>query len=275
MKLHKVAQRFNNTPCNDAYTGEFVFYGQFDVYPEAVRDGISTQRRVLELAPHTQIPPRRTVSYEDTVWIIGERNIDVFRGKVIREKFPVQKSNGLATVKTMKEVAEGLAGFQAHAGAVFSRTAKQVEESSGEFVQMTMYFANVETIRPSNIIEQSGRYYIVREQYQATAGHLGVLTEELEQPFIEEVESSGEYDPITETYKPGGVIRIVRLRWQTDFQYFSQMTPTFERGDMQVVTSVQSEVEVGSVLDLSDGPWKVVRVDLRNEVKYLHLRRDA
>ena len=89
------------------------------------------------------------------------------------------------------------------------------------------------------------------------------------------MESSGEYDPITETYKPGGVIRIVRLRWQTDFQYFSQMTPTFERGDMQAVTSVQSEVEVGTVLDLSDGPWKVVRVDLRNEVKYLHLRRDA
>lgn len=275
MKLHKVAQRFNNTPCNDAYTGEFAFFGQFDVYPEAVRDGISTQRRVLELAPYTVVPTRRVVEYEGTYWIIGERNIDVFRGKIIREKYPVQKSNGLATVKTMRQMVESLSGYEAHAGAVFTRTAKQVEESSGEFVQMTMYFANNEKLAPSNIVEQNGKFYIVREQYEASAGHLGVLVEELDQPFRETVESTGEYDPITETYQPGETITLLRLRWQTDFQYFSQMTPKFERGDMQAVTSETHDVETGTILSLSDGPWKVLRVDSRNDVKYLHLRRDG
>lgn len=274
MKLHRVAKRFNDTPCRDAYTGELLFKGQLGVYTEAVRDGITTQRRVLELAPDTELPPRGVIEFEGENWILGGGNIDTFKGTTIREKFPIHESKGLANVMNPLQFLEGEDGTLAHAGFVFVKTNKEVEESSNEFNQSTMYFSMSEQIKAHQIITQNDRTYIVKETYPATAGHLGVIVEEIDEPALEVVETKGRRNPITEQYEEGQKITIARLRWQTDFQYFSKMTPTFTRGDIQVITATTNAMKVGDKLTLRDGVWMVISRDIRDEVQYLHLRRD-
>lgn len=275
MKLSRVAQRFNDTPCNDSYTGEFLFHGQLGVYTEAVRDGITTQRRVLELAPNTELPDRKVVEFEGVHWIIGEGNIDTWKGKTVREKFAIQKSVGLANVATPLQFLNEEDGLLAHAGIVYVKTNKETEISSGEFIQSTMFLARSETVTSGQLVELDGRTYIAKESYLAAAGHLGVVVEELQTPIRDEAATKGKYNPITEEYEDGPTIKVVRLRWQSDFEYFSLMTPTFERGDMRAITLQEPKLKNGDKLNLSDGEWIVINREGKGETQHLHLRRSA
>ena len=51
MRLHDAALHFNNMPCNDGYSGAFLYNGQLVLYDDSRRDSESTERRILELDP--------------------------------------------------------------------------------------------------------------------------------------------------------------------------------------------------------------------------------
>lgn len=274
MKLSRVAQRFNDTPCRESYTGDFLFNAQLGVYTDAVRDGVTTQRRILELAPDLVPPARRTIEFEGVHWILGLGNIDTWKGRAIRTKYPIHQSMGLANVMTPLELLSGTEGLRAHAGLVFTKTNKEVEESSNEYSQSTMYFSTSEPVMPEHIIRLNADHYITKETYPATAGHLGVIVEKVDEPILEVAQTQGKRNPITEQYEPGPDISVIRLRWQTDFQYYSLMTPTFERGDMKAITLSTPVHKVGDKLTMSDGVWKIISNDKKMGVQHLHMRRD-
>ena len=105
MKLTNVASFFDRLPCKDAYTGKVVFKGQFDLFNEAVRDGLGAMRRVLSVAPSVRIPPRKSIDTSDgKVWIVGESHPDYFDDGPIRVKYVLHQADGLATLQTFAEV---------------------------------------------------------------------------------------------------------------------------------------------------------------------------
>ena len=47
MRLHLAAQHFNRMPCNDGYTGAFLYNGQLGLFDDSKRDSESQKMRWL------------------------------------------------------------------------------------------------------------------------------------------------------------------------------------------------------------------------------------
>lgn len=274
MKLSNVAKYFNNTKFYDAYTGLELGVGQLDVYDDSKRDGLTAQRRVFEVAPGTSLPPRLAINFLGLNWLVGVTELDAFKGAVIREKHVLHQAEDLAHVSTIKQTLQEAEPHEAFAARVWVKSSSEVEISSRKYNQLNIYFSRAEDIQPDQLVSMAGKLHTVMAVYPAAAGHLVALAEELEDGAVETgmLKSEGKWDPITETYTAANKpLRVVKLRWQSDFIYYSQATPNFERGDMQVA-ALESPVN-GATLTLSDGDWQVYATQQRNGIHYLHLRR--
>lgn len=276
MKLKNVAKYFNTTVCRDAYTGGFLFNGQLDVYSEGVRDGVTVQRRVLEVAPGTLVPTRRAIEFGGDYWLMGTDNFDIWKGEHIRDKYALHKASGLAQVQPLTAFFNGALPLKAYAGGVWIKTAKQIDEDSEEFNQSAVYFARGEDVQPNQIVYLEGRYHHVREVYPSTAGHQAALVETIEEPFQGTlvVESAG-LDPRTELPIAGANYPALRLRWQSDFRYLSQITPKFETGDTQLVIAAANNVKPGALVSFDGDKYIVVNSQIQRGVRYVHARYRA
>lgn len=274
MKLSKVAQYFNKSQFYDAYTGLGLGFGQLDVFDDSKRDGLTAQRRIFEVAPGTQLPPRLAISFHGASWLVGVTEMDAFKGDLIREKHVLHQSEGLAKVTTLKELLEDTAPYEAHAARVWTKSSSEVEIGSGKFNQLQIFFSRAEAIKPNTLIDLGGFLHTVMTVYPAAAGHLVAVSEQLEDGAVETgiVKTQGKWDPIEEKYAEANTpLKLVKLRWQSDFEYHSQGTEDFKRGDIQAAAlTAQTN---NTTITLADGDWKVVASQPRNNVHYLHLRR--
>lgn len=273
MDLAMAATFFNDTKCSDAYTGQYLYDGQLDVYTEGVRDGVAVQRRVLELAPGLMPPDRRCVVVEGEPWILGVRNVDSFRGDVIRQKFAMHRSEGVGTYQSLYGVLTQAEPVQAHMGRVWTRTIKEINEDSDETNMLTIYMALYETVQARQIISIGGANHIVKETYPSTAGFRAAVVEQIEGDLVVDlvVESKG-MDPVTEQPIPGQTYKALALRWQSDFKYHSQMTPKFQPGDVQFVVEETADIVNGSVFTAVGQRWRAQNVahDQGQQVKFVH-----
>ncbi len=274
MRLSQVVRYFNHSKFFDSYTGEELGVGQLDVFDETKRDGLTAQRRIFEVAPDVDMPPRMAIQFHDENWIVGLREIDAFKGKVLRHKHVLHQAEGLAEYSTIKQLLEDAIPTKAYAARVWTKSSSEVEISSEKFAQLQIYFSRAENVRPNQIIKLSGKLHTVMSVYPAAAGHLVASSEELEDEALEvgNVPGTGQWNPITEQYEGGSTqVKLLRLRWQSDFAYYSEATPDFERGDLQA--ACMTRLTNGTEIELSDGNWTVKASQEREGVYYLHLRR--
>lgn len=272
MKLSDVVKRFNQTPFFDAYTGIKLGVAQLDVFNDSMRDGMTVQRRVLEVEPGAQQPSRGVVEFHNTAWLTGITQLDSFKGSVIRKKWVLHKAEELASIFSLKNLLSDLNPIQAYAALVWEKTNSEVEIGSSRHNQLSIYLARAEDVPTDSIIWINGVYYTVLSSYPTAAGHQAAVSEQIEPNPLETITTKGDqWDPITETWTGGSTFKVFRLRWQSDFQYYSQATPNFERGDLQAASLERPKN--GTQLEMSDGTWAVVGSQERNDVFYLHLRR--
>lgn len=273
MKFRDAIQRFNQTPFHDAYSGEELGYAQLDVFNDSMREGPTAQRRVLEVSVDQQPPTRRAVTFHDTTWLTGLEQLDAFRGEVVRKKWVLQKAELKPTYYSLRELLEEGNGVDFYAAKIWEKTNAQVEISSAKFNQLVIYSGITEDIQRDYIVKEGNTYYTVMSVYEGATGHLASVVEQLDPDPLETVEMGQKvWDPITETYTGSGEeVTILKLRWQSDFEYHSLNTPTFERGDLQVACLKDQPIE--TTLELNEGTWRVVNSQQRNNVYYLHLRR--
>ncbi len=275
MKLSKAAKYFNRTKFFDAYSGEELGTGQLDVFDESKRDGLTAQRRVFEVAPGAALPTRLTIQFHGLNWLVGVTEMDAFKGAVIREKHVLHQAEGMARVSTVKQLLEATDPHEAYAARVWVKSTSEAEISSGKFNQLQIFFSRAEHIPNNSIVDMGGRLHTIMASYPATAGHLAAVAEELDTGALEVgLIKKSAMDPVTEIETDVNIpITVLKLRWQSDFTYFSQASETFKRGDMQAVALTAPAN--GTRITLVEGNWTVISTQFRSDVHYLHLRRGA
>ena len=273
MKLSRVVKYFNNTPFYDAYTDEHLGMGQLDVYDDSKRDGLTAQRRVFEVDVGTKMADRGVIQFMNERWLVGVREMDIFRGKVHREKYVLHQAEELINYHSIKELLNDEEGVKAYAARVWAKTSAQVEISSEKFNQMQIFTSRSESVGIGDIFSFTNKQYIVTEVYPATAGHQAAISEELEPDSLEVgAITAQKFNPITDTYETtDSPIKLLRLRWQSNFDYLSLGSQLFERGDMQA--AMLTELDAGTEIVLLDGKWVVQEVVQKRGVFYHHLRR--
>lgn len=263
MRLHDVANVFNNLVCNDAYTGEFLVMGQLAPYDDNKRDGLMAERRVMSLSPAEVIPYRRVIAAVGTQYIIGHGSSDDFRGTVIRTGYVAHEATCLSQIRTIEQVCLNQAGFTAYAGRVWVKDLAYTQGGSNLNSENDLHFASTEPIVNDLLATFNGRLNVVRSVNFGAGGTLVATCEQLDEPTVETATVLiGTYDPVADATTGSPIsIKVVRMQWQSLFTYRNSAAPKFLPGDIQVaVAKSAATVVAGSTLTLSDGSWRVESV---------------
>lgn len=270
MDIADVANYFNQMPCHDGYTGQYLFDGQLGLYDDVRNDTVVSERRVLSLEPGVQIPTRRVIECNGVRFILGHRNADSFQGVTIRDGFVVHESPELAQIRTLGQVCRDEPGFTAYAGNAWVRNLAWVDQTSLLVPQQHLHFATTESgVVEDRVILYGPRLYVVRTEHLGPGGTLVATCDEMLEPVIQ-IGSivNTTYDPLDETATGISVpVRVVRVRWQSMFKYRNNMAPKFSSEDIQVAIAKSAmTVKSGARLTLPDGQWFIASVLSENDV---------
>jgi hypothetical protein len=277
MKLSSAARHFDHQPLLDAYTSSLVGYGQLSLFDGSVRDGTTVERRVISTEPNLLMPPRRVVKSDDFFWIVGDFIPDFFGGSAIRHGYVVHQAQGLATIRTIQQALQNAAGTTAYAAVTWVKSAKEVDESSGMYNSANVILAPGEPLAAGNLVELAGHWYLARSVYTSSAGFLTGISDELPEPVFETVNyTSKVYNPVTDSNTTTTTsVKVLRLRWQSQFEYLSIGSATYERGDLQVMMlkGLVATPKAGDIVPLSEGNHRVLAVLDEGTHVSMHLRR--
>lgn len=260
MKLTTVARRADKTPCYDSYTGLLAFNGQLLPYDESKRDSETAERRILSLGPLAVIPARRCVSINGKHYIVGAGNDDMYRGEVIRVGYVIHEAVGLASVKTLIQAVQGSAGIQAHVGVTWIKNMAYSEQNSILVPQVHVHLASTEPATAGMMVVLNGIYYLIRAIYYGAGGTLSAVSDQLPTPVRETgvQVTTGVFDAVADTTSNSTTTtNVLRVRWQSLFEYHSNAAPKFGPDDVQLVIDKAVPVRPGSQVTLSDGKWVI------------------
>lgn len=262
MELVDAASFFDRTPCNDGYTGDYLFDAQIGLYDDNRRDSETSERRTLSVAASAVIPDRRVVEAGGYRYIVGKGNPDTFFGDVIRVGFVAHEAPYLAKIRTLADVCLDSTGVSAWSGNAWLKNSAFTEQSSFLAPTFHMFFSVTEDVQDNHVVTIGTRHFIVRSWNHGAAGVLVALTEQVPEPDVESAMAVTGYDPVTGSETGAtSTFNVLRLRWQSLFQYGQKAAPTFGPDDIQLALPKASYTPApGTRFTLSDGSWRVASV---------------
>lgn len=263
MRVKAAARRFDRTPARDAYTGAFCFMGQLGLYDDSHRDSESTERRTFSTSAEAKLPARRVISAAGLQFILGHGFPDTYRGEVIRVGYVAHEAPTLARVRTLAEACTDSSGVQAWGSSAWVKNSADERSSSTLTQQHNLHFAVGEPIGPLTIVDFGQDSYIVRDSRVGPAGTLIAFADRLQQGCFEVAQiSTGSWDPITETLGAPHAVRLLKVRWQSLYEYRSALADRLSEADLQfVVAKVNHDAKPGQDVNLAAGQWRIKTVD--------------
>lgn len=269
MRLSAVARAFNDTVCDDAYSGRYLFNGQFALYDDNKRDSETAERRIISVEDGTEVPARRVISAAGSKWILGHSNPDTFRGQVIRQGIVAHEATYLSSIRSIAQVCLNQTGTNAWAGKAWLKNLAFTEQSSRLVPQYHLHYAVGEPVQEDSILTFDGRLLVARVTTSGPSGTLIVLADQMPEPAVEIGSFSGAtWDPVA-GQMVGGIssARVMRVRWQSLFQYKHGSAPTFGPGDVQIAVAKASITPApGTRVTLSDGVWQLASVQDEGDI---------
>jgi hypothetical protein len=274
MKLKNVSKFFDKTKAVDAYNAFYSFKCQVEPLDMYRTEGTRIKIRNMSTAPGVTIPARRVIKIDDQAYIVSDSSLDHWSGEAIRSRYVLQGADHVVEIRTISQVLEDVPGVQAYASIDFNKYGTDERDSSRYHPQYHIYFGK-ETVEEDYVVHTTSSNYLVKNSYLTPAGIVDAICNELDDPVIDTVTfKSRTYIPITDSFtESSSTIRCIRIRWQDKFTYLSQGSEKFERGDIQVLVPSSVTPKAADVVDLSDGPWRVLSVVDYISHKSLHLRR--
>ena len=278
MKLSAVANYFDKQSFKDAYTGAHALYGQLDLYDDVRREGLTAVRRIVSVKPGTAMPVRRALTLGGDVWMMSATPAsDYFLTDPIRAKYIAHRADGLGEIKTILQELSNITGTPAYAATVWLKGNKEVDESSDVTVSANVYLAVSEAAAERSLVKLGTAWYFVRYTYLTTTGFLAAVADKLDAPNFETVSYAKRvYNPVTDAYASTPVsLKVLRLRWQSKFEYLSEASAKYAEGDDVVMVRVADVAAptTGDLITLSDGVRRVEDIQAEGSLWHLRVRR--
>ena len=277
MKLTVAANKFNNTPAEDAYNPAVTLILQYDPLAYAKIDGVAVRKRSVSADPSVTMPGRGAIRIDGEVYLIGHGAPDYWKGKAIRRNYVIQGADDLADLQSIAGKLAGTTPVQAYAAVIFNKYMPDGVDSSKYPPQYQLFVAGSENVPADSLATVGGNTYLIKQSYLSESGLRIALANEIDQPCFETIAySTNTYDPITDsTSGTTKNVPIMRIKWTEHFNYLSAASTTFERGDMQVfaLKTDLPDVKASDTLTLSDGPWRVISRQDEALAWSIHVRR--
>lgn len=271
MELKSVAQYFDRTHMWDAYNGKKLKARcQVTVWDAPRRDGLTTIRRTMSMAYGSQLPPRHAIVFGGEAWIVSRmQSPDTFGLDTVRVGYVIQQAQ-LGKIGKTDDVLSNQ-GYDVFLSRVWVKDIKDIVNASEMQSQVAIYFTENEPVEQSQFLFVDGHWHIVRNIVVGTAGLMIAECNELEADCVVEVDfvSSGEWNPVTETYENGVVFRLpaILLDWRDDYIHEQASAQTEQVGDIRMRFSSMhaGSIKQDSRIEFRGDTWQVVSIQTRND----------
>ena len=204
MNLHKSVKRFATESFTDPYNVlASALKGRLTVFNEVTNSGQSSRRRILELQPEVSVFANNVVTLNSENFIVGYGNQDMWKGEVIRVKYPVLPVGATSKVASVYQIlSAALPTRNIYGHPIFIKDVTLEKQESEVFSNFSFYFPRSEAIAKGKIVvHNNSNYYRVRNvPFVDNAGFLVADVTLLESPLQTlTFSSAGTYDPVTDT----------------------------------------------------------------------------
>jgi len=275
MKLKNVSKFFDKTKAVDAYNSSYSFKCQVEPLDMYRTEGTRIKIRNMSTAPEVVIPARRVIKIDDQAYIVSDSSLDHWSGEAIRSRYVLQGADHVVEIRTIAQVLENVPGVQAFASIDFNKYGTDKRDSSEYHPQYHIYFGK-ETVGEDVLIHTVDRNYLVKNSYLTPAGIVDALANELDDPVVQVTVSTGRsYNPVTDSYTATTVsVRAVLVRWQEYFEYLTQGSTKYERGDAQLFVLPAVQAKAGDTVSIGGEDFRVLSHLDRSGYRSLHIRRE-
>lgn len=272
MTLAQASKYFDRTLVTDPFTGARLFTAQVDPYDDTKRDAYSAYRRILSVAPGTQIPAHRTVRLMGMDWIVGSYESDGMQ-EIHRQKYVISQAPATLKVSSLAQYLAGQHTKVVRAAPYWNKDAKQVEVSS-EQPQMFDVFVPTEVADKSVLWNASEAYFCMSPRPLAS-GLLSAFSLKLEHAAEPATLGIRTYDPVAGGYVTNGTasVQVLRVRWQSLFEYGSDAEVRYRPGDLSIVLPASPTVKTSTSITLPDATYQILSIDQLPGVQVAHCRR--
>lgn len=275
MKLKNVSKFFDKTKAVDAYNSRYSFKCQVEPLDMYRTEGTRIKIRNMSTAPEVVIPVRRVIKIDDQAYIVSDSSLDHWSGEAIRSRYVLQGADHVVEIRTIAQVLENVPGVQAFASIDFNKYGTDERDSSEYHPQYHIYFGK-ETVEEDYIVHTTSSNYLVKNSYLTPAGIVDALANELDDPVVQVTVSTGRsYNPVTDSYTAtASSVRAVLVRWQEYFEYLTQGSTKYERGDAQLFVLPAVQAKAGDTVSISGEDFRVLSHLDRTGYRALHIRRE-
>lgn len=290
MTLASASTFFDRTSVKDVASGAHLFYAQLDLYDDAKRDSASAYRRVMSVAPGTEMPISRVARILGSVWVIGGRAVDGMAG-VHREKYVLHPAPSPLWVRSLSDYVTGGPGKAYWGDIAWLKDGKEESTSSKPAPAYSAYLPQYADIAEFDVVQvapqEVSNLYQYFMEYPEVNGHLvGVprLTESgfteatcarLEYPPADAVLSTRIYDPVQGMYTSSvpTQVKCLRARWQSLYSYGSQADAKYQEGDCSLVLPAGTVIATKDQVTLAGQVWGILSVEELGGAVVAHARR--
>lgn len=274
MKLSDVSTFFDLIPVTHPTTGALLFHGQVDGYDDSRRDSATAYRRILSVQPGTVMPSPPVVRLMGQNWLVGAMEPDGW-AELHREKYVIQQAPLAAALSSLTGFLAGIVASMVHCAPYWVKDAKQLEVSAETPPLYEVALSKDADVRVHDVIWGSGFAYLVLSPRLMASGIFLALTLRLDQsvPLVASL-TSRVYDPVSGDYNSPAAasVNALRVRWQSLYQYGSQMAERYQEGDVTLVLPAGTSVTTQTSVALSGVTYQVLSVlDISGAV-VLHAR---
>lgn len=270
INLAQASTYFDRTPVYDTVTGRLIFRAQIEPFDDSRRDANSAYRRVLSVKAGTVVP--REVNVLGTVWLVGAGETDAMES-VHRQKYVIAQAKAQFQVSTLAQYLEGERSALCWAAPYWSKDAKQTETSS-TYPQMFDVYLSTEVAAQSVLWDADDAYLVVSPR-PMPSGLMSAHSLKLEHRREQANLSKRVYSPSAGGYVSEQVSSVptLQVRWQSLFEYGSQMDERYQEGDASFVLPAACGVDTACTLQASGRLWQVLSVDDVPGAAIAHCRR--
>lgn len=274
MNLHKTVERFSTETLTDPYTVGANLKGAIRPFVDVTNSGPSSRRRILETVPSVNMFANYVVQHAGTVYIVGGKNTDSWRGEVIRAKYPILPCDVTGRIATVPQILTATIPTKVvYAYPHFAKRAAVEDEESNVDSRFYFYLSMAEAISKGQIVIQGTKYYRVQSD-----PHLdGALFQVVEALLLDApvqtltyVKDTG-YNPATDTITNGTTAQVTAFVEDAYlcYDHSSERRALLKPGDRNITFNHASPPVAGNTI----GGYKILTIDTITGAFSCHCRR--
>lgn len=275
MRLLDAAKYFDKSPVYDGYTGAYLWDSQFSSFNDSDAVGSTSTRRVLSIAPGLVMPARRVLLIENSRWVVGDGNPDLWGAEVIRQSYNMKKASDLGNIVLPGQACLAQTGTLAYFQKIYFAEQPDLTNTSDTSISWNLFFAPSEVVLSGYIVQSGTEYYRAVESYIPVEGLRVVKVRRLDSGPQPVTFLGTTFNPMTDSYSGGSVAAQALVVPATMlFRNEDATSPIPGKGDLSVLVAKSQvpTVSVGSQLQYNGTNYRILAAKAELDAWMVHAR---